>query len=495
MLIPIILSGGNGARLWPISREAHPKPFIRFNNDPHSLLQKTYQCAANIPNVKQVITVTNFEYYYQSKKELNDLTELSAAKEFSFLLEPFSKNTAPAIGFSALFVEKLISDDAVLLVLPADHIIVNQNKFNHCVEQAYHLAKKGLLVTFGVIPHKAETAYGYMQHNASCEIDSAYKVSSFHEKPTLKEAEFFVEQGNYLWNSGIFCFTVNTLLQAIKQHTPELYTKILHCWKASEKNTFFLQDKIENKLKLDKQSFSKLENISIDYALLEKANNIAVIQADFGWSDIGSWDVLSKLLKPDKNGNRVVGNAIVQESYDTTIYNQNSPGRLIAVLGLKNLTIVDTSDALLVCNHAHVQQVKQLVDKLKTNGHASYRYHQTVYRPWGNYTVLDQGKNYKLKRLTVHAGASLSLQMHQYRSEYWVVVAGTATVQNDQKQFVLKTQESTFIPMGNKHCLSNLCLKDLVLIELQIGTYLDEDDIIRFKDVYDREKATEVTYE
>lgn len=483
MLVPVVLSGGNGSRLWPVSREAHPKPFIRFNNEPYSLIQKTYHRAINIPNVEKIITVTNFEYYYQSKKELNDLGQLGVAKKFSFILEPFSRNTAAAIAFSALFVNELIGPEAVLLVLPADHIILNQAKFNLSVEKAHQLAKKELLTTFGIIPHKPETAYGYIQYLESMELNSAYEVINFHEKPMPEEAQSFIEQGNYLWNSGIFCFNVQSFLNALKKYTPELYFKVLNCWKLSFKKNNSLYEK----LNLDEQSFYKLENISIDYALMEKAKNIAVIPADFGWSDIGSWDALNTLLKPEENGNRIVGNACLQETYNTTIYSQNLPGRLIAAIGIENLTIIDSSDALLICNQTHIQKVKQLVEKLKLNGHETYRYHQTVYRPWGHYTVLDQGSNYKLKRLTVHQGASLSLQLHQYRSEYWVVVAGIATVENNREKIILKENESTFIALGNKHCLSNFSHNDLVLIELQIGSYLGEDDIIRFKDNYERE--------
>jgi mannose-1-phosphate guanylyltransferase / mannose-6-phosphate isomerase len=483
MLVPIILSGGNGSRLWPVSREAHPKPFIRFNNDPYSLIQKTYQRAVNIPNIEKIITVTNFEYYYQTKKELNDLDQQGIAKKFNFILEPCSRNTAPAIAFSALFVNKFISPEAVLLVLPADHIILNQDKFNLSVEKAHQLAKKELITTFGIIPYKPETAYGYIQYLKSKKLASAYKVVNFHEKPLSEEAQSFIEQGNYLWNSGIFCFSAQTFLNTLKQYIPELYFNIIHCWKLSVKKNRTSYDK----LNLDEQSFYKLNNISIDYALMEKAKNIAVIPADFGWSDIGSWDALNTLLKPEENGNRIVGNACLQETYNTTIYNQSSPGRLIAAIGIENLTIVDSNDALLICKHTHIQKVKQLVEKLKLSGHEIYRYHQTVYRPWGHYTILDQGPNYKLKRITVHQGASLSLQLHQYRSEYWVVVAGIATVENNHQKIILKENESTFIPLGNKHCLNNFNNKDLVLIELQVGSYLGEDDIIRFKDNYDRE--------
>lgn len=483
MLIPVILSGGNGSRLWPVSREAHPKPFIRLNNESYSLIQKTYQRAANIPNVEKIITVTNFEYYYQTKKELNDLAfPTLSKKEFSFILEPLSRNTTAAIAFSALFLKELIGPDTVLLVLPADHIIVHQDKFNQSVEKAYRLAEKGWLTTFGVIPHKAEIAYGYIQYGDFIEKESAYKVINFQEKPNLKEAKLFVEKGNYLWNSGIFCFKIKTFLNSLKEYTPKLYLQILDCWKLSTKKNIF-----KDKLKLDEHSFTQIENVSIDYALMEKAQNIAVIPADFDWSDIGSWDVLNMLIKPEENNNRIVGNAFLKETYNTNIYSENSPNRVIGVLGIKNLTIIDTRDALLICESNHIQNVKQLVEELKINGHEAYRYHQTVNRPWGHYTILDQGPNYKLKRLIVHAGASLSLQMHQYRSEYWVVVSGTATVENNRKKIILKKQEATFIPLGHKHCLSNLENQDLVLIELQVGNYLGEDDIIRFKDNYDRE--------
>lgn len=483
MLVPVVLSGGNGSRLWPVSREAHPKPFIRFNNDPCSLIQKTYQRAINIPNVEKIITITNFEYYYLSKKELSDLVQPATLKKFSFILEPFSRNTAAAIAFGALFINELIGPEAVLLVLPADHIILNQDKFNLNVEKAYQLAKKEFLTTFGIIPHKPETAYGYIQYLESTDVASAFKVVNFHEKPISEEAQSFIEQGNYLWNSGIFCFSVQTFLNALEQYTPELYFKVVNCWKLSLKKNKRSNDKIT----LDEKSFHKLENISIDYALMEKAKNIAVIPADFGWSDVGSWDALNTLLKPGENGNRVVGNVCLRETHNTTIYSQNLPGRLIAAIGIENLTIVDSSDALLICKHTHIQKVKQLVEELKLNGHEAYRFHQTIYRPWGHFTILDQGPNYKLKRLIVHTGASLSLQMHQFRSEYWVVVAGIATVKNDHKQFIMKEQESTFIPLGSKHCLSNFSDKELVLIELQIGSYLGEDDIIRFKDNYERE--------
>ena len=479
MLVPVILSGGNGCRLWPISRTTCPKPFIRFNNS-LSLLQTTYQRALNLPNVTQIVTVTNSDYYHQSKIELNSIPELSRNKQFSFLLEPIARNTAPAVVLSALFVQKLINSDTILLILPIDHTITNQKKFNACVKKAIHLAKQDLLVTFGIIPNKAETGYGYIQY-ANNYAAKSYQVKQFHEKPSHKEAEFFIEQGDYLWNSGIFCFSAKTLIQSLEKCNIELYLKLLYCWKSTKKNIFF-QEKSIDKLSIDKQSFHLLEGISIDYALMEKAKNITVIPADFGWSEIGSWDSLNNLIKPDKEDNRITGNAIIQKSTSTTIYNKNiAKNRIIAALGLKNLIIVDTPDALLVADKAHTQNIKELVEELKKSGHETYQYHQTVYRPWGYYTVLEHEKNYKLKRIIVKAGHSLSLQMHKHRSEHWIVIQGIATVRSNDTHFTLKEQESTFIPVGHKHCLSNLTAKELIVIEVQLGLYLGEDDIVRFK--------------
>lgn len=491
MLVPVILSGGNGSRLWPVSRETHPKAFIRLNNS-LSLLQTTYQRAASIPNVEHILTVTNKDYYYQSKVELQQLSKRYTKKKFSFLLEPIARNTAPAIALSSLLVQKLISPNTIILVLAVDHIIINQNKFNDCVTQAYQLAQQGLLVTFGIIPNRVETGYGYIQYTHSIGNDVAYQVSNFHEKPSIEKAQFFIEQGNYLWNSGIFCFSANALLQTLEKHNPEFYRKILDCWELSQACRFF-HDQVDDKLNLDKNSFYAADNISIDYALMEKAKNLAVIPANFGWSDIGSWDVLDNLLQADEDGNRVSSNAVLQESTNTTIYSQAlSKNRLIAALGLKNLIIVDTPDALLILDRSHAQNVKHVVEKIKQDKLEAYQYHQTVYRPWGSYTLIEQGENYKLKRITVNPNSNLSLQMHHHRSEYWVVIQGVATVQNNEAHFTLHEQESTFILKGHKHRLSNFTTKPLVIIELQLGLYLGEDDIIRFADDYDREDSTYV---
>jgi mannose-1-phosphate guanylyltransferase/mannose-6-phosphate isomerase len=485
MLIPVILSGGNGARLWPISRKTYPKPFIRLNNS-LSLLQTTYQRALNIPNVKQMVTVTNAAYYDQSKMELNSLPKIYQKIPYHFLLEPITRNTAAAIVLSTLFVQKLVDLNAILLILPADQIIAKQHEFNHCVEKAIHLAQQDLLVTFGIIPNRSETAYGYIQYSTLHEGYQAYHVKNFHEKPSQEQADFFIAQGNYLWNSGIFCFSVKTLIKALEKHNSELYAKINHCWQETKKEAFF-QEKSSDKLHLDKPSFYQLDKISIDYALMEKAKNIAVIPTDFDWSDIGSWDSFSKLLKPDENGNHIRGAAILKNSQNTTVYNQNPcKQRIITAVGLKNLIIVDTFDALLIANKGQVQQVKGIVKELKEINHESYQTQQIVYRPWGHYIVLIHEKNYKLKRIIVNPGASLSLQIHHHRSEHWIVIQGIASVQNNQSEFTLQEQESTFIPVGHPHRLSNLTAKELIVIELQLGLYLGEDDIIRLQDQYGR---------
>lgn len=485
MLVPVILSGGNGARLWPISRKTYPKPFIRLN-DSLSLLQTTYQRALSIPHVKQIVTVTNAEYYYQSKMEFNHFPLASEKIPCHFLLEPAARNTAAAIILSTLFVKELVNPDAILLILPADHTITNQLEFNHCIEQAIHLARQKLLVTFGIIPNQAETGYGYIQYSTLYEGYQAYHVKNFHEKPSQEEANFFIAQGNYLWNSGIFCFSISTLIKAIEKHNPELYLKICHCWESTKKDVFF-QNQTSDKLDLDQDSFYKLDAISIDYALMEKAKNIAVIPTDFGWSDIGSWDSFSKLLKSNAEGNRTVGNTLLQSCQDTTVYNQNPlKQRIITAVGQKNVIIIDTFDALLIINKDQVQQVKGIVSELKKIKHESYLTHQTVYRPWGYYTVLVHEQNYKLKRIVVNPHASLSLQIHHHRSEHWVVIQGIATVQNNQSHFTLKEQESTFILAGHQHKLSNLTSTELIIIELQLGHYLGEDDIVRLQDSYDR---------
>jgi mannose-1-phosphate guanylyltransferase / mannose-6-phosphate isomerase len=477
MIIPVVLSGGTGSRLWPASRQQRPKPFMQLQ-DGHSLLQKTYQRAMNVPHSQHIITVSNHDYYFQSKDELHALNPTD--KKFTFLSEPMAQNTAPAIALCTLLVQDLIHDQAVLLVMPADHQINNQNQFNASVLKAIEIAQQNQLVCFGIIPNRAETGYGYIEYCPTNQLNIAYKVQRFHEKPQRIEAESFLEQGNYLWNSGIFCFTPRTLLQALSQHAPDLYQAALNCWRLTKDNIDLTRDQIH----IHKESFLQLPALSIDYAIMEKTNNLMVIPAEFGWSDLGSWDSIGALIAPDQLNNRTSGEVMLFDSDNNSIHNLTN--RMIAGIGLKDLVIVDTPDALLISHAARVQEVGKIVNHLKASDHKAYKQHQTVYRPWGHYTVLEQGNGYKVKRIVVKPGARLSLQAHQHRSEHWVVISGIAEVEHEQEKFQLTPQQSTYIPSGHKHRLSNFGEQDLIIIEIQTGSYLGEDDIIRFDDVYER---------
>lgn len=477
MLIPTILSGGTGARLWPVSRQAHPKPFMKLP-DGQTLLQKTFIRSVDLPHVEEILIVTNRDYFFKTKDEfalLNFLPEVKA----NFLLEPVGRNTAPAIMLAAMKIAETYSDEAIMLVLPADHLIEDQKAFSDAVKNAYHLAQNNYLVTFGIAPVTPETGFGYIECGAVCDDVGNRLVARFVEKPSPEVALTYVNSGQHLWNSGIFCFKVKTILEQFKLHAAGIYTSALSCWQKT-------QEKAHNTIaatELDPTSFAKLTDISIDYAIMEKASNVAVVAGDFDWSDLGSWYSVSKLAAPDSRGNRVVGEAMLLDSANTYIQSED---RLVAAIGVENLIIIDTPDALLVANYDRAQDVKKVVDQLKLAEHESYKLHRTVTRPWGTYTVLEEGKGFKIKRIMVKPGASLSLQMHQHRSEHWVVVSGTARVTNGESSFLVKTNESTYIPAGNQHRLENPMDVELVLIEVQTGDYLGEDDIVRLEDKYGR---------
>lgn len=477
MLIPVVLSGGAGTRLWPVSREAHPKPFMKLA-DGESLLQKTFLRAINFADVPEVLTVTNREYYFKTKDEYTVIKQPNPAIKNSFLLEPVGRNTAPAIILAALKIAETYGDDAVMLAMPADHLIENVHAFVTAVAQAEKLAQTNYLVTFGIKPNAPETGMGYIECGVVCG-ETAFSVRRFVEKPAVEIAQEYVSSGRYLWNSGIFCFKASTILEQFKIHAAELYEKAQICWKITKQ-------KANNNLaamEIDNDSFAQLADISIDYAVMEKAENIAVVPGDFGWSDIGSWHAVSNLAAPDSRGNRVVGEALLVDVGNTYI---QSADRLIAAIGLENLIVVDTPDALLIADRDRTQDVKKVVEQLKLTEHATYKMHRTVARPWGTYSVLEEGNGFKIKRIVVKPGASLSLQMHHHRSEHWVVVSGTAKVVNGEQNLIVNKNESTYIPAGHQHRLENPGLMDLVLIEVQCGDYLGEDDIVRFEDKYGR---------
>lgn len=468
MLIPVILSGGAGARLWPVSRQALPKPFIRLA-DGQSLLQKTRDRATAIPGVQSFVTVTNREYYFLTRDEYG-----ATSTGNSYVLEPFGRNTAPAIAMAAFRASTQHGRDAQLLVLPADHLVDDIEKFCAAVKKATALASTGALATFGMKPTRPETGYGYIECGTPI-TDGCYRVARFVEKPALEKAAEFLESKRFLWNSGMFCFQAGAFLDALRQCAPELYEGAAECWAASKQHG----DKIE----LDPETFAKLADISVDYAVMERHDNVAVVEADFPWNDIGSWNALAELTPADSNNNRCVGETITVESRDCFI---QSDSRMVAAVGVQGLLVVDTPDALLIADKSKAQDVKQVYSQLKIAKHATHEYHQTVHRPWGTYTVLEEGPGFKLKRIVVKPGASLSLQMHKHRSEHWVVLSGTAKVVNGEKTLLVHPNESTFIPAGHKHRLENPGTQDLAIIEVQVGDYVGEDDIVRFDDVYGR---------
>ena len=471
MLVPVILSGGTGARLWPVSREAYPKPFIRLP-DGGSLLQKTLARATRISGVSHVVTVTNREYYFLTRDEYSTAAGLT----HTFLLEPVARNTAPAIAMAALHCAAAHGPDTELLVLPADHLIENVAGFVAAVDAARELARKGSLVTFGIPPTRPETGYGYIECAQALQAGGSGKVSRFVEKPDAANAERFVASKNFLWNSGMFCFRADAFLDALRQSDAALHDKAVASWKATPPAS-------DDRINLDPAQFAALPDISVDYAVMEKHSDVVVVQAGFDWNDVGSWNALSALSPADAQGNRTQGETILMDVRDCHI---QSDSRIVAAVGIRNLFVVDTPDALLIADKERAQDVKQVVQKLKLDNHSAHLLHRTVHRPWGTYTVLEEGPGYKLKRIVVKPGAALSMQMHKHRSEHWVVIAGNANVVNGDNELVIRPNESTFIPMGNKHRLANPGTTDLVIIEVQSGEYLGEDDIVRFDDIYGR---------
>lgn len=475
-LIPVILSGGVGSRLWPVSREAHPKPFMALP-DGQNLLQKTFLRAAELDGVVEILTVTNRELLFKTEDEYRAINGHGHAQ--GYILEPFGRNTAAAVAAAALHLMQVHGPDAHMLVLAADHLIRDEAAFRTAVTKAVGLAGQGWLVTFGIKPQYPETGFGYIETAKDGVINGGLKVTCFVEKPDLKTAESYVSAGNYFWNAGMFCFRVGTILDELETHAPDVLSAVaqtLECSRGSSAPGYSC-------LALDAESFAKVPDISIDYALMERSLKVATIPCDIGWSDIGSWSAVSELTPPDKQGNRFEGEVLAYGSANNYV---NSEDRLTALVGVQDLLVVDTPDAVLIAHKDHAQDVKHIVKQLKCDGHTAHMLHQTVHRPWGTYTMLENGERFKIKRIIVKPKASLSLQMHHHRSEHWIVVKGTAVVINDQQELMLHTNESTFIRAGHKHRLQNPGVIDLVLIEVQSGDYLGEDDIVRFEDNYGR---------
>jgi mannose-1-phosphate guanylyltransferase len=485
-LIPTILCGGAGSRLWPVSRELHPKPFIRLA-DGQSLLQKAWLRGALLPNVTEVLTVTNRELFFKTEDEYSEVSSaIKPGLPNSYILEPFGRNTAPAIAAAALQVASTHGDDALLLVLAADHLIANQAAFAQAVAQATQLAQQGKLVTFGIQPETPETGYGYIEADLNSPISggkssaaAGFPVLRFVEKPNLEKAREYVSSGRYLWNSGMFCFSAGVMLLEMEQHCPEILAAAKVCMEQSRKT----EGKGFVQISLTPDTFDKVPDDSIDYAVMEKSKNVAVVPCSIGWSDIGSWSALGDLTAADADGNRIEGETMLHDVSNCYI---QSNERIVGAVGINNLIIIDTPDAILVADKNRAQDVKHLYASLKADGHEAHKLHRTVYRPWGTYTILEESTRFKIKRIEVKPGAKLSLQMHHHRSEHWVVVVGMAKVTNGETELLVKTNESTYIPAGHKHRLENVGVVPLVMIEVQSGEYLGEDDIVRFDDQYGR---------
>jgi mannose-1-phosphate guanylyltransferase/mannose-6-phosphate isomerase len=472
VIVPVILSGGAGTRLWPVSRKAHPKPFMKLV-DGETLAEKTFKRGLRVAGDAPVLTVTSRDYYFYTRDLYDELVGEEHAHPF--LLEPVGRNTAPAIAMAAHYLAAKLGDDTCMLVMPADHLIRNEELFASAVNEAAALASRGFLVTFGVHPTHPETGFGYIRRGERIVNSAGSRVAAFVEKPDAATAAEYVDSGQYEWNSGMFCFTVGGYLEALEQHAAEVHDCARSCWEA--------MDTFRQPLEIPLEEFAACPSISVDYAVMEHADNCAVVTGDFGWSDIGSWKAISDLYSSDESGNRIQGKAVMVETRDCFVQGER---RLVAAVGVNNLVIVDTGDAVLVADREKAQDVKQVVNHLTDLEDEAATFHQTVYRPWGSYSILEDADDCKVKRLVVKPGQVLSLQMHHRRSEHWTVVRGTAKVRLGDKEFLLEANESTYIPVGTRHRLENPGTEDVHLIEVQTGDYFGEDDIVRYEDIYGR---------
>ncbi len=461
---PVILAGGTGSRLWPLSRELYPKQLLRLTNDT-SLLQTTLLRVNGLPEILPPVIVVGENHRFITQIQIE---ELDCFENFSILLEPVGRNTAPAVCAAAEFCSQL-GEDVVLLVLPADHVVMRTGTFEEVVRQAAELAIAGAIVTFGIQPTGPETGYGYIEQG------EGNRVASFKEKPTVEVAKEYLAKGNYFWNSGMFAFTVKTFMQEMEKFAPEMLACMVDAVKnGTVDNRFF---------RLEKSSVIKCPSDSIDYALMEKTTIASVVAADLGWSDIGSWQALWDVLDKDEDGNVTKGDVLLEDTKNCLVQSEN---KLVAAVGMEDTLVIETADAILVAPLSRSQEVKKVVTRLKKEQRKEFSFHATVYRPWGSYTVLEEHPRFQIKRITVTPGAKLSLQMHHHRHEHWVVVSGTARITNGEEEILLYENQSTYIPAGTVHRLENPGVIALELIEVQNGSYLGEDDIVRFDDVYGR---------
>jgi mannose-1-phosphate guanylyltransferase/mannose-6-phosphate isomerase len=458
----LILAGGSGTRLWPASREAYPKQFLKLT-DGKSLLQQTLERLLNIVSPKDILLLTNEQYKFHVLSEVNEISKDLAD---NILLEPARRNTAPAIALGMKYcLEKLrTSPEEVLFICPSDHIIKPVEKFVEYVKLAEKVAKQGYIVAFGIKPLYPETGYGYIKITGK-DLGGYYTVEKFTEKPNLETAKRFLNEGNYFWNSGMFVFTIETMIEELRLCAPEIYQLFNQP----------LDDMIAN--------FRKMPDISIDYAVMEKSKKVVAIPMDIYWSDIGSWDNLYDALDKDEKANVILGDVLAKDTESCLVIGNK---RLIATVDLKDLIIVETDDAILIAKRGSAQKVKHVLEELKAKNRVEAIEHRTVYRPWGEYTVLEEGPGYKIKRIVVKPGEKLSLQMHHHRSEHWVVIKGTAKVTIGDRVMYVHENESVYVPKSTPHRLENPGKIPLEIIEVQNGEYVGEDDIVRLDNEYRR---------
>ena len=453
--------------MWPLSRELYPKQLLQLT-DRTSLLQTTLLRASGLPETLTPLIVVGEEHRFITRTQVD---ELALFQNYTILLEPVGRNTAPAICAAVEYALQYGDPEAILLILPADHIVRDQKRFIEAVAEAVELAEGGAVVTFGITPQHPETGYGYIERGEGS------AVLSFKEKPTREVAEQYLHSGNYFWNSGMFAFSVQAFQAEMALHAPEIVACMSEAVRSGRRDGCFYR--------LDDGQMAKCPSDSIDYALMEKTSRAAVVAADLGWSDIGSWQALWQVLEKDKDGNVCQGDVLLEDTRNCLI---RSEDMLVAAVGLEDILVVETADAILVAPLSRSQEVKKVVARLKKAKRKEFICHSTVFRPWGSYTVLEEQPRYQMKRITVNPGAKLSLQMHHHRYEHWVVVAGAARVTNGEAVVLLHENESTYIPAGTVHRLENPGVIPLELIEVQIGSYLGEDDIVRFDDDYGRQE-------